>query len=67
MVIFVLFSCNLATNVPITLASDYEDTNTRIDLYHNIDITWNKYIKGIKYIVILCERKGKWKKLDQIL
>jgi len=39
MAILGLFSCNLVINVPITLASDKEDMNTRIDLYHNIDIT----------------------------
>ena len=46
MVILVLFSCNLVINVPITLASDKEDMNTRIDLYHNIDTTWKNIYQG---------------------
>jgi hypothetical protein len=41
--------------------------NTRIDMYHNIDITWTKYIKGIEYIVIFYGEKIKWNKTDQML
>jgi hypothetical protein len=40
---------------------------TRIDMYHNIDITWKKYIKGIKYIAIFYGGKFKWNKIDQML